>query len=545
MVDRMEAKAVHQPVRKLSGSAAASLDGETHIKDTIESILVAFILAFIFRAFVVEAFVIPTGSMAPTLLGAHMRMQCADCGYTFEVNYTSERINSEDATIEAESKVSPSQVYCPNCGYHIPFEKPGDPAFHPAVRYGDRILVLKYAYLFREPSRWDVVVFKSPAEPLTYDYTQNYIKRLIGKPNESIMILDGDIYVGAGTAAPYEMRVQTKPRAVQEAMWRLVQNNDYLPRGLERDTRDAWTQPWTTLKNQSGWDVSGEQTPEGKGRRFRFDNLQGSADLVFDRGANEQTHALTDWIIYDHAATDPFSIRPVSDLKLKLGYHREAGDGPLRLMLSKYGKTFVAEIGTNTARLLVSDGRAETELFPPRPIASAGGELAIEFQNVDYQVTLRVNDRDVFQTTPEQYSPPIEELLQGNERLWPKAAVRISAAQQTCELRHVSLWRDVYYLNNSGRSDMQFWGNPEKVMRLGPDEYFVLGDNSLISGDARYWGPSAAINLPAEDLKAEPGRIPGRFLLGKAFFVYWPAGYRPFNNAPALVPNFGDMRFIN
>src|SRR6201995_5873696 len=57
------------------------------VKDTIESILVAFILAFIFRAFVVEAFVIPTGSMAPTLLGAHMRYHCTDCGYAWDVNF--------------------------------------------------------------------------------------------------------------------------------------------------------------------------------------------------------------------------------------------------------------------------------------------------------------------------------------------------------------------------------------------------------------------------------------------------------------------------
>ncbi len=41
------------------------------VKETIESIVVALILAFVFRAFVIEAFVIPTGSMAPTLYGAH------------------------------------------------------------------------------------------------------------------------------------------------------------------------------------------------------------------------------------------------------------------------------------------------------------------------------------------------------------------------------------------------------------------------------------------------------------------------------------------
>src|SRR5690242_3442202 len=56
------------------------------VKETIESILIAFILAFVFRAFVVEAFVIPTGSMATTLLGAHMRFTCRECGYVFDVN---------------------------------------------------------------------------------------------------------------------------------------------------------------------------------------------------------------------------------------------------------------------------------------------------------------------------------------------------------------------------------------------------------------------------------------------------------------------------
>src|SRR5438128_1383250 len=66
------------------------------VKDTVESIIVAFILAFIFRAFVVEAFVIPTGSMAPTLLGAHMRFRCEDCGYEFTVNYQGARPGDDE-----------------------------------------------------------------------------------------------------------------------------------------------------------------------------------------------------------------------------------------------------------------------------------------------------------------------------------------------------------------------------------------------------------------------------------------------------------------
>jgi hypothetical protein len=81
---------------------------------------------------------------------------------------------------------------------------------------------------------------------------------------------------------------------------------------------------------------------------------------------------------------------------------------------------------------------------------------------------------------------------------------------------------------------------PNNVIHLGPTDYFVLGDNSLMSLDARMWNED--IDLP--DLKVEAGRVPNRFMLGKAFFVYWPAGYRPIEAAPAVTPNFGDMRFI-
>ena len=73
----------------------------------------------------------------------------------------------------------------------------------------------------------------------------------------------------------------------------------------------------------------------------------------------------------------------------------------------------------------------------------------------------------------------------------------------------------------------------------------MLGDNTVISKDARFW--TEPVRLPGEDLDVEAGRVPGRFLLGKAFFVYWPAGFRPFGSAalPGVVPNFGAMRFIH
>lgn len=54
------------------------------IRENLESILIAVALAFVLRIFVVEAFKIPTGSMAPTLLGQHKVVKCPNCSWKFE-----------------------------------------------------------------------------------------------------------------------------------------------------------------------------------------------------------------------------------------------------------------------------------------------------------------------------------------------------------------------------------------------------------------------------------------------------------------------------
>jgi signal peptidase I len=90
---------------------------------------------------------------------------------------------------------------------------------------------------------------------------------------------------------------------------------------------------------------------------------------------------------------------------------------------------------------------------------------------------------------------------------------------------------------------MPFWGTPGNVMHLGNGEYFVLGDNSPISGDARFWADP--VKLPQEDIDIEGGRVPEQFMLGKAFFVYWPAGYPVKMTSINGVPDFGEMRFIH
>jgi len=64
------------------------------------------------------------------------------------------------------------------------------PSMLPTLHGGERLIVDKLTYRFREPERGDIVVFRYPAEPSHF-----FIKRVIGVPGDVIDIRSGYVSV--------------------------------------------------------------------------------------------------------------------------------------------------------------------------------------------------------------------------------------------------------------------------------------------------------------------------------------------------------------
>jgi signal peptidase I len=62
-------------------------------REVFETLVFVVVLVLLLKLFVAEAFVIPTGSMAPSLWGDQVRCTCRECNHKFPINAT---ITSED-----------------------------------------------------------------------------------------------------------------------------------------------------------------------------------------------------------------------------------------------------------------------------------------------------------------------------------------------------------------------------------------------------------------------------------------------------------------
>ena len=513
-------------------------DRAAEVANTFEWLITAFVLAFVFRAFVMEAFRIPTGSMADTLMGAHFQLRCPQCGYQYEFGFIPSHYRMGEDRIPSGPCPLNSPTRCPSCGYHTQVD---GKAMAMPVANGDRILVFKCLYQLVDPQRWDVIVFKNPTNP-----TENYIKRLIGLPGETIEIIDGDVYIDG--------LIARKPSQVQKKLWMPVYNNDYRPvnPSLARAFNNhTWQPPFNF--SASDWKIA-ENDP---------------TKIVLDCPAN-QPQILT----YGAPSANDFTVAyayneltlqsrapECSDLMMQFYVEPSSLEGQIGIELNKYGVEYQARIDLAGEMTLATVSDQQYTILKQTSIRRppTGHAILMKFAVVDHQLLFAFGDDEL--KVDLGRAPNALDRKVGQS---PGASI-FGAGQLT--LSHVALYRDIYYTDGSetpaSRELRATEGNP---FSLGKDEFFAMGDNSPNSSDGRYWPQPTQATKGTEPPRA--GVVPRYYLVGKALFVYWPSGFE-FPWPPALkmalasradensamrmlytvvslrwIPNFGQMRFI-
>ena len=592
------------------GSAATLSEEEKHAmnaasrgtRETIESIVIAVILAFLFRAFEAEAFVIPTGSMAPTLQGRHVDVDCEQCGHRYQTGASCENNESQSPGFVTGS-------YCPICRFPMmlkrrypedlrriaDIEPPSELDSNQESFMGDRIIVCKFVYDLSDPKRWDVIVFKFPENA-----KQNYIKRLIGLPSETIMIKNGDIYTKRSGEDKFTIARKENPAKLR-SMLQLVGDTDHIAKLLHDLEWPSRWQQWSENENSRAWKVEYEDRPTGYRQRFQTD---GSATKTawlryrhlvprweFEDPRNEPD----DWfyLLNDELPPDILERRGqlisdfytynfrdqiggsgygegnyagahwVGDLAVECNIEIESTEGQLALDLVEGGVHYTCKINVadGTAQLSINDGRGNFDdgqtLRSAATKLNGKGNYELRFSNIDDQLRLWIDEHVIKFDGPTSYVPievPVPKWSEDD----PGDAEPVGIGSQgvAIKVNRLRVLRDVYYTatDRSTNNDYLGYSGDYSTSRIrevlenpaswASHELFQLRQPkqfpALEEGQFLPMGDNSPSSSDGR-YWTEQHYVDRKLLTGKALFIYWPHSW----NAPVqFAPNFGRMRFI-
>jgi signal peptidase I len=332
---------------------------------------------------------------------------------------------------------------CPNCGAENAAARGADVG-------GDRVLVDRSALLWRSPRRWETVAFRDPG-----DSSALCVKRVVGLPGECVEIQAGDVLIGG--------RRTTRHLAEQRAMAVIVYDT---PANFRR---------WQAAADGS-WELAdGRAMHRARAAAHDVNWLTYHHEQVFNAGAPRGGP------IVDESPSDQGESRALSSVSdIALACEALAfGDGEIHLRAGCRGDEFTARIDVASGRGELKHNDRTVARFdaPPRPLRTASW---LELRLADHQAQLVLADRLLVQWNYE----PSEDSPEKRSQI-----LAIGARGADVELRRLRILRDIYYTPGPRGSQAKY--------RLGPDEYFMLGDNSPHAIDSRAWWPGG---IPASSI---------------------------------------------
>lgn len=552
------------------------------------------ITVMMLRGFVLEGYLISTGSMAPGLRGLHKQIDCPVCGHKFAFGVTF------DESVDADPAENFSRRFatCPNCG-RSGISVQGVPTAH-----GDQLLVQKSYFDYRTPQRWETVVFRFPGDP-----GEAYVKRVVGLPGEAIRIVDGDLFVN-GEIARKDLRTQRDMRITVCDL-------------RHRPSDEEWQLPWQpgehwslssgtlSYKSPARMAVSGQQDTIDwlRFRHWRWTGgthysevpLAGDYEgdwqicleelsrspiswmtrLQFDRERSvlrfqgvmpyEMQERVTSWpvssafrsAIYrlgalSHAApvTDRYGYNslvaspelPVHDFMLEAEVRWSISPDAIAVRLPVANENFIARISLADQQVqwVLESSQQVIASEPLGTLCRAGdGKVRLEVSGFDRRLLIAINGQQAMPPLDlgRTLTDAVEDAARFTDRTVDPA---INGVRRTVEARtqqnRIALGLsggDVTLEDLILYRDVHYTPGRRKnavdaPFSVRPGHYFVQGDNSPVSSDSRNW--------------REP-EVPHRLLLGKPFVVHLPSKPGKLTVGgfalPIRIPDWSRIRYIH
>jgi signal peptidase I len=347
------------------------------------------------------------------------------------------------------------------------------------------------------PGRFDLVVVRSPdgGEPL--------VKRVCGLPgDQDLMIRDGDLLVDRARLGPEVPRPPLVP---------VYDDRHQDPNAFFEHARDG-----SVRREGDAWVVEGEGRPHANVLDYHLELRDDALDRRHQRvpGVIE----VNDACLALEFALDP----PHAGATLVLHLTEEGDQFGALLEVRPDGGTSARLTRLNRATLSGPDGAVHPERELARvELATAlepGRFVDLTFSNVDNHLALRslalgLVLEHIYEANASLHENGGASAGDLPRHLGPRAAFGVHGAR--ARFRGVRVLRDLFYTEDgrfgvrAGHGRAPAGGGEvlarDDALSLGPDDYFLLGDNSAASTDSRHFGPRKADEL-----------------LGRPLFVVWP-----------------------